>query len=198
MTIYYIYSLSHATDASVGRYIGSTRNLPRRLACHKHHSSLYPNHHLYKLINETGGWKSWVLKTLQTVYSDNPEDRRKAEQEWIDRTTGKINRNKAYCPYVQYYQEHKDQINDRKRTYYERNREAIRKRRAEQHKIKRQAYVAELAAKGLHPKKSSKNDPPKQQPPLNDEKMDDNVIQNDCECVQVQCEEQTVYGDNQG
>jgi hypothetical protein len=121
------------------------------------------------------------------VYSDNPEDRRKAEQRWIDIQTCLLNTNKAYCPYKQYYEEHQDEIKDYKRVYYVKNREEIKKRKKEQQKEKRLKQLQDIAAQGLQPKRRSKNDPLENQPPEVQEKITIYNIQNDCECSEVQC-----------
>jgi hypothetical protein len=158
-TKYYIYSLSHSTDPSIGKYIGSTKNLRKRLATHKFECKLNSQNKLYKTIRETGGWDCWVFKTLETIYSDDPEDRRKAEQKHMDNQEVKINTYKAYCPCKKYYEEHRDEILDQKKVYYLKNREEIIKRKIQQRKELRLKKLDELAAQGLKPKRRSKNDP---------------------------------------
>jgi len=184
-TKYYIYSLSHATDNSIGKYIGSTRNLRARLATHKFEYKTNLHNKLYKTIRDTGGWDSWVLKTLEIVYSDDPEDRRKAEQAHMDNQEIKINTYKAYCPCKKYYEEHRDEILDQKKVYYLKNREEIIKRKLQQRKELRLKQLSDLAAQGLKPKRRSKNDPcPTPQDNLEEYSIEP---ENDCECVQVQC-----------
>lgn len=184
---YYIYSISHSTDNSLGRYIGSTANYNQRKAIHRYDCKRGIPSKLYTVIRENGGMCSWVFKILETVYSDNPEDRRKAEQRWIDIQTCLLNTNKAYCPYKQYYEEHQDEIKDYKRVYYVKNREEIKKRKKEQQKEKRLKQLQDIAAQGLQPKRRSKNDPLENQPPEVQEKITIYNIQNDCECSEVQC-----------
>lgn len=227
-TKYYIYCICHATDQAIGKYIGSTRDIGRRRSAHKYECGNNQNHHLYKTIREHGGWDAWVMKTLEVVYSDNPEDRRIAEQRWIDATEIKLNRNQAYCPYAVYYDQNREDILEYKKEYYTRNKERIQTRKQKYQRKKRLEQLALLQQQGLKPKRTSKNDggfaplrvtPPTSsgiendplvvQPidisgvregasppaPHNDEKMivypitTASVIANDCECVQVQCEE---------
>ena len=184
-TKYYIYSISHATDSSLGRYIGSTRHLKKRLAVHKCHcKNKNNNNKLYQIIRDTGGWHNWVFKTLEVITSDNPEDRRKAEQKWIEAQEIKINTYDAYCPCKVYYNKNRDDILEHKKVYYEQNKQAIIDRRKHYRKMKRLQHVAELEKLGMKPKRASKYDPLPHQ-----EKMRDNNIQNDCECVQIQSEE---------
>jgi hypothetical protein len=158
-TKYYIYSISHSTDPSLGKYIGSTKDLPRRKALHKFDCKTNTTLKLYQVMRDNGGWDAWVIKTLEIVYSDNPEDRRKCEQKWMDAQEVKLNTNQAYCPQKMYYDKHRDGLLNGMKDYYLRNREAITAKKREQQKQKRQEYIAQLRAQGLEPKRRSKNDP---------------------------------------
>jgi hypothetical protein len=193
-TKYYIYSISHSIDNSLGKYIGSTKHLSKRIAAHKFECKMNNSLKLYEIIRNTGGWNAWVVKTLEIVYSDDPEDRRKAEQKWMDAQEIKLNTNKAFCPCKKYYEEHRDDILDYKKVYYLKNRDEIKKRRQEYQKQKRLKQLHDLAVKGIHPKRRSKNDPAENLPHKIEKKITTNNIKNDCECEQIQCEEQAVYG----
>lgn len=186
---YYIYSISHKVNPELGTYIGSTRDIPRRLATHKYECKNNNTNHLYKVIRENGGFNAWIMKQVEIICSDDPEDRRKAEQKHIDNLDIKLNTNQAYCPYKIYYNRHRDDILEYKKTYYINNKQAIQKRKQLYQRRKRLEHIAALQQQGLQPKRSSKNDPNRISPPDQPEKMIDNNIENDCECGEVQCQE---------
>jgi hypothetical protein len=184
-TKYYIYCIQHSTNQTIGKYIGSTRDLGRRISTHKYECRNNDNHYLYKIIRDNGGWHAWVVKTLEVVYSTDPNDRRKAEQKWIDAHADKLNKNQAYCPYDLYYEMNREGVLEYKKDWYIRNKEQIQLRKRNHQKKKRLEHLALLKQQGLQPKRSSKNDPC----PSTEDNLGGYSIEtkNDCECVQVQC-----------
>lgn len=127
MDTYYIYCISHKS-LPVGRYIGSTRDVKKREYLHKHYALHEPSKsRLYDIIQKNGGWFCWEMRVLDTIQTNSPLEAKKREQEWIDATDEKINKNRANArPNYEctYYSVHRDEILDQKKAYYQANKDA--------------------------------------------------------------------------
>lgn len=75
-------------------YIGTTKNMIKRLKKHKEAYKHYPNRKLYKFILENGGWENWKMELIRTLNDD--EDRFIEERICIDANEKNLNMQKPY------------------------------------------------------------------------------------------------------
>lgn len=186
MTRFYIYSIQHNSDASYGRYVGSTRNMTNRMNLHKNYAC---KHHgvLYQMIRNSGGWQNWNVKCLEEVETEDKELRYAREQFWIDNTPEKINQRNAVgnpkADLKRYYVRNRDSILESKKEYYQMNKEILKNKQKERTKRLREELVANLAKANMKPPRKSKYDTP-QQPeqhvvhlePESEEEQDEEII----------------------
>ena len=121
----YIYKLFCKDKDIEDVYIGSTKNIKKRISEHKNscnneNNEKY-NQYKYIFIRENGGWSNWIYDIICECTS---EDRYKIER-WYVENTAKTNLNK-YIPNKnkkeyekKYYELNKDTIKDKKNKKYE-------------------------------------------------------------------------------
>lgn len=113
----YIYKLCCKDPSVSDFYIGSTCNLYRRKAQHKH-DCIYPNkkynYPIYQFIREHGGWDNWTINVIEEVGCKNKIEKDRIEREWFERLKPTLN--KMYCPrfiknrdYIEYVKTKKHQ-----------------------------------------------------------------------------------------
>ena len=132
-------------------YVGSTKNLKRRLKDHKcntnckrrrDHKSI-----LYQTIRDTGGWTNWSYQILAKVRVNNYTELHKFEALFIKSTENTLNKIIPTRSRKQHYEEEKERILAYKKSYHQNNRDKISKRRKEKYeqnkkaiRIKQKAY----------------------------------------------------------
>ena len=147
----YIYKLFCYDPEVKACYVGSTKNVKKRMIDHKtntkcktrkEHNSL-----LYKTIRDCGGWDNWSYQILANVRVNNYHELHKFEALYIKSTKNTLNINIPTRTRKQYYEEEKKKILDNKKSYHQNNRPMIlAKRKAryeqnrEQYRLKQKAY----------------------------------------------------------
>lgn len=99
---FYIYTITHKTNLSLGQYIGSTSNFQLRRNNHKcfYQKGRHYNG-IYQLIRDNGGWDDWEMKVITTA--DTHEKMRQIENTLIMNSNNVLNKRIAYvADYVQY------------------------------------------------------------------------------------------------
>jgi hypothetical protein len=111
----------------MGKYIGSTKNIKVREQLHKSNAKCNVNREPYLTINSTGGFKNWKMEVLEQFESEDKAYVYEREQYWLDQTANKLNKRNAKFNLNAYmkkwYDNHKESILDKKKIYYENNRE---------------------------------------------------------------------------
>lgn len=116
-------------------YVGHTTDFNSRKSRHKsncyntnsEHYSLY----VYEFIRENGGWENWDMILIKTEKCENEMDARSKERDYIEKYKASLNKIKR--PYVskeekrelykEYYDEHREDILEQKKDYYQDKRE---------------------------------------------------------------------------
>ena len=129
-------------------YIGSTINLYKRMAMHKHNSQ-HSNLPLYCYIRDNGGWENWSIIEIEKYPCNDNNEATSREQYWISYFKTTLNTKKAYIPDEErenYYNYNKNRLLEQKKYYHIKHRENIleyKKIYNEEHKEDRKIYNEE-------------------------------------------------------
>jgi len=144
----YIYKLCCNDVTVTDIYIGSTKNHYRRknvhkTSCNKLNGSHY-NLYVYRFIRENGGWDNWSFIILDTVQYNQKHELHLKEREYIETLGATLNRNIPTRTQRQWKQEHKEEISEYQKQYYEDNRVRIAERAKQYAQLNKQAKAEYL------------------------------------------------------
>jgi hypothetical protein len=116
-------------------YIGHTTNFINRKRYHKNicNNELRFNFKVYKFIRENGGWDNWSMIMIEQINCENFNEACKLERKFIEEYNATLNNNipsrtvKEY--YKNYYNENKDEINEKIKIYYENNKDKVKEQK---------------------------------------------------------------------
>ena len=122
-----VYRLVNDVDDEV--YVGATCcRLSDRLACHKIDARRKPERRVYAHVAATGGWANWHIVLVEAVPCANREELRAHERRHVE-LIGTLNICLPGRTGSEWYDEKRDEINEKKRAYYAVNRDKIAERR---------------------------------------------------------------------
>ena len=119
---YFVYKLFNPDYPEF--YIGSTKDLKRRKAGHKHfcntENSRYHNYKVYQYIREHGGYNSWSYEILEHIRNSiNVYELRNVERKYIEELKPSLNceiPNRTIEEYLkQYRKDNKESLNQKKK-----------------------------------------------------------------------------------
>ena len=121
-------------------YVGHTTSFKDRKREHKSRCiNQYP-YHIYKTINNFGGWDNWEMVEIEKYPCNDVNEARARERYWYEFFDAKLNTN---CPTFnierkkQYAKTYVEANKDKKKAYFEANKDNINeKRRARYNKVK--------------------------------------------------------------
>lgn len=126
----YIYKIAIKDGSLDECYIGSTSRIRERRrthksACNNPNNKDY-NYYVYQFIRENGGFDNFDLYELEEVKYDDKRELHKIERRYIETLKPKLNKIIPTRTFQEYYQDNKDDIREKHKTYRENNKEAIR------------------------------------------------------------------------
>lgn len=134
-TIYKIFCLDSKIDCC---YIGSTKNINRRMREHKMNVTnekkreyKYP---VYETIRQNGGWDNWKYIILANVNVKSYHQLRNFEKIYIKNTKNTLNTLIPARTRKEHYQDERSKILAYKRSYHQNNRVEICRKRREKYK----------------------------------------------------------------
>jgi hypothetical protein len=136
--LYYFYRIVCKDLEIKDCYIGSTKNLERRIAdhrfnCNSEKSKSY-NLNVYQFIRNNGGWKNWNIILIDKLEYDDKINCLKKERELIELYTSNLNKNIpiiTYHEYKKYYNNNKEKMKEYQKKYQKENKEKIKEYREE-------------------------------------------------------------------
>lgn len=133
--IYKIYS-----DYCNDFYIGSTKNIIKRINAHK--SSCYNTNNqkynlkIYQIIRNNGGWEKWNVKVIDTIKNISKRQAQQKEEEWRQQLNPQLNIIKAYTTIEQ----KKEFQKDYKKNYREENKEKVKEQKHNEYINNKEKY----------------------------------------------------------
>ena len=131
----YLLSCKNETDEL---YIGSTRNIEKRMQRHRTRTNTSLNMKLYKTIYNTGGFNNWTCNVLETVEYTDRIELLKRERYWIDTLRPKLNIQKPLRTYKEwcsdnpnYFKDWYNKNNTYNFEYYQKNKDRLKLKRIE-------------------------------------------------------------------
>lgn len=115
---YFFYKIASINNDITEFYIGSTRNMQKRICSHKHYSIVYPNRKVYNYINNNGGWSNFEFILLFRKKCSK-EERKLVEGSLIINFKASLNTQIPNRTQKQYYLDNIGKI----KGYYLRNKE---------------------------------------------------------------------------
>ena len=142
-----IYLIEH-NEKPEFNYLGSTCNLIRRRACHKHScntptSKLY-NSKLYRMIRDNGGWDAFTMKPIEEYPCESKTALQIREEYWRKEYNASMNTNSCYTEFKgndysnNYRIKHKEPIKIYQTKYREANKELMKLYQSEYRDINRE------------------------------------------------------------
>lgn len=133
--IYKIYS-----DYCDDFYIGSTKNIIKRinahkLSCYNTNNQKY-NLKIYEIIRNNGGWEKWNVKVIDTIKNISKRQAQQKEEEWRQQLNPQLNIIKAYTTIEQ----KKEFQKDYKKKYREENKEKVKEQKHNEYINNREKY----------------------------------------------------------
>ncbi len=129
--IYYIYKI-YCKDTNISHcYIGSTKNIKKRIWEHKHccnnKNNKEYNYYKNQIIRDNGNWDNWTYEILEEIECENKKQVLDKEQEYIYNIKPSLNRFNASGLNIE-----NKKIKNKER--YEQNKEQIIKKQIEYQK----------------------------------------------------------------
>lgn len=133
-TFYKIVCLDNSVDLC---YVGSTANFLKRKNKHKtdcnNEKGKGFNSKLYTTIRENGGWSNFKMIEIATQEQLSLREAEKREEEYRQELKANMNSRKCYITYedrkndsLQYYYDHKEDVLNKKRIFYENNKDRLK------------------------------------------------------------------------
>ena len=110
-------------------YVGSTTDFVRRKYVHRNNAvNITPRSHLYvyEFINKNGRWNNWEMIEVEKLNASDKLDALERERFWLEELKATLNKQKPFRTLEEkqeYYQVNKDQLLEKKKIYYENNKE---------------------------------------------------------------------------
>ena len=131
-----IYKITCNDSTITECYVGHTNNFVKRK--HNHKSNCKTNNlKLYQMIREHGGWQNWIMTPICEYPCENYIQACIKEEEYRVELQAKLNNNKCYIELSkdkykkEWAEEHKEQIADKMKIYYQENKEQILEKKKE-------------------------------------------------------------------
>lgn len=103
-------------------YVGSSRSWARRKFEHKsrcnNENSKSHNLYVYQYIRDNGGFSNWSMISLYNGQFENKRELERKEREYIEELKSSLNKAIPTRTKQEYYEEHKEQINEYKKQWY--------------------------------------------------------------------------------
>jgi len=116
---YVIYNIKHKELTLV--YVGSTRDLTKRINVHNNDYLKYPESKVYKTIKDNGGWEAFTFNVLEEIDCDCKTDALMIEEKYRS-DTANMNTNRCFLT----EDERKSATKISKQLYYQKNKETIK------------------------------------------------------------------------
>tara|TARA_R100000773_G_scaffold44510_1_gene45943 strand:- start:1217 stop:1945 length:729 start_codon:yes stop_codon:yes gene_type:complete len=118
-------------------YIGSTKNVERRMREHKmnvtNQNRREHKYALYETIRQNGGWNNWNYSILANVQVNTYHELRNFEKLYIKNTENTLNKIMPARTRKEHYEDEKARLLAYKRSYHQNNRVEICKKRREKY-----------------------------------------------------------------
>jgi hypothetical protein len=136
-----IYKIKCNDESVLDFYVGSTTNFRSRKCAHKSNCET-SKQKLYEMIRANGGWINWTMVELELYPCNSSIEARIREEYWRESLQSSLNQRRAYrseeaqveydTQYkVQYYQEHKEEINVKCAIYRQEHYDEIKAKKAQ-------------------------------------------------------------------
>jgi group I intron endonuclease len=97
---YYIYKICCKNINIKDCYVGSTKNINKRIIQHSSSSNNENQKNsvcnVYKFINENGKWDNWEVTIVETIKCETKEDALVRERYWIETLKANLNSRSSY------------------------------------------------------------------------------------------------------
>jgi hypothetical protein len=126
----YIYKICCKNPDIKDIYVGSTMCIKQRKYLHKstcnNEKSKAYNTYVYRFIRENHGWDNFDMIVLQKIEYEDKYQLRQKERQYIERLGASLNKTIPTRNQKEYYQ--LDEVKEKRKQYYEDNKEIIKKR----------------------------------------------------------------------
>jgi len=116
-----IYKIVCKDESITDCYVGHTTNFSQRCKEHRDtcNTPTKTKHHLkvYKFIRLNGGWDNWEMVEIEICNCENVYEAREIERGWIECLGATLNCIIPNRTDKEYYQQHKERINEKNRQY---------------------------------------------------------------------------------
>jgi hypothetical protein len=144
MKIGFVYKLVCKDVNAPEVYVGSGTSLRNRRTCHKskcnNEKDKAYNLPVYQYIRDNGGWANWELLPIERVefeFKFELHDRERHHMEAIHATLNSLVPNRTQA---EYYQDHKNEIQQKKKQYYQDHTQEIKQYRQDHKQEIKQYY----------------------------------------------------------
>ena len=114
-------------------YVGSSTNFRQRKAQHKCSCTKEGNRDyyckVYEYIRNNGGWDNWDMVLLEKYPCNDKYELTKRERYWTEELKASLNSNVPSRTQEEYYEEHKEYLDNKKREWEKKNYEKIKEKR---------------------------------------------------------------------
>jgi len=97
---YHIYKICCKNSDIKDCYVGSTKNINKRIIHHKYScnnkNSNNSDCYVYKFINENGNWSNWEVIIIETIICETKKDILIRERYWIEFLKASLNSRSSY------------------------------------------------------------------------------------------------------
>ena len=189
-----IYQISCKDTNITDIYIGSTKNLEKRIEKHKSDCNKYnKNIKVYKFISNNGKFNNWIFTVIEELQNITKQEAKVRERYYIETLKSSLNSNIPTRTSKEYYEQNKEkkkeyneqnkeQIQEYKKVYYEQNKDKIKeinKQYREQNKDKIKEQIQEYKKVYYEQNKDKIKEINKQYREQNKDKINEKII---CEC----------------
>jgi len=125
----YVYKIVCNDPLITDCYVGScqafrTRKTAHKTACNNENDKAY-NLNVYSFIRANGGWSNWNMIAIEQVEYSIKHELLMRERYHLERLRATLNKQIPSRTREEYYDEHKTEINERLKQYYQVNKESI-------------------------------------------------------------------------
>jgi predicted GIY-YIG superfamily endonuclease len=116
-------------------YVGHTTDMRKRKWQHKtacnNETDKHHNLNVYQFIRNNGGWDNWDMVEIERFEAIDGNDARKKERYWIEELKATLNITIPTQTKKEYYESHKEIINEKHKNYIKNNFEIIKEYKKE-------------------------------------------------------------------
>ena len=138
-----IYKISCLDESIKESYVGSTINFRKRMIQHKsncdNENSKEYNYPRYKFIRENGNWKNWNMNIIDSLTTTNKNEILKCERRYVEEQDHMLNKFIPTRKKKEYKKDHKEDIAEYMKNYFETNRKEIAEKKKQYHQDNREA-----------------------------------------------------------